>query len=186
MHTIIFFGAARKNGHTKQMLDLFCEHLDGDKEIIDAYRQGNIAPCKDCRYCWKLRECSIKDDMQEWYKKIDAADRIVIASPIYFNGFPGSLKIIFDRLQVYWASKVRGDHDKTSTKTSAVLMAGGAPAYDSQFLGGQMTADAVFADLRAECLGNVCLPDSDRDSLDKRPELAQQIIALARRMNQSH
>ena len=38
MKTLVIMGAARKNGHTRQMVDLFLEHLDGEKEIVDAYR----------------------------------------------------------------------------------------------------------------------------------------------------
>ena len=40
MKTLVIMGAARKNGHTRQMVDLFLEHLDGEKEIVDAYRRG--------------------------------------------------------------------------------------------------------------------------------------------------
>ena len=34
--TLVIIGASRKNGHTRQMVVLFLEHLDGEKEIIDA------------------------------------------------------------------------------------------------------------------------------------------------------
>ena len=54
MKTLVIFGAARQKGHTKQMVDLFLEHLDGEKEIIDAYRT-DVKPCMDCRYCWKTK-----------------------------------------------------------------------------------------------------------------------------------
>ena len=47
MKTLVIFGAARQKGHTKQMVDLFLEHLDGEKEIIDAYRT-DVKPCMDC------------------------------------------------------------------------------------------------------------------------------------------
>ena len=70
MKTLVIFGAARQKGHTKQMVDLFLEHLDGEKEIIDAYRT-DVKPCMDCRYCWKTKACAIKDGMQEIYQKIE-------------------------------------------------------------------------------------------------------------------
>lgn len=54
MKTLVIMGAARKNGHTRQMVDLFLEHLDGEKEIVDAYRT-EVQPCMDCRFCWKKR-----------------------------------------------------------------------------------------------------------------------------------
>ncbi len=185
MKTIIFYGAARKNGHTKQMVDLFCEHLEGEVEIIDCYREKNISPCLDCRYCWKVRGCAVKDDMQEYYKKIDAADNIVMASPMYFHCIPGPMKCIIDRLQVYWAAFLRKDHAEKPTKKGAVLMVGGAPDFKNQFEAGRMVLEGVLGDLEAVCLGNVCLPNSDHDSLQTRPDIAKEIIELAQKMNKA-
>ena len=34
MKTLVLFGSARQNGHTRQMLDLFLDNLEGEKEII--------------------------------------------------------------------------------------------------------------------------------------------------------
>ena len=47
MKTLVITGAARKNGHTNQMVKLFLDTLGGEYTIIDAYRAENIAPCKD-------------------------------------------------------------------------------------------------------------------------------------------
>ena len=52
MKTLVINGSARVKGHTSQMIKLFLDTLGGEYEIIDAYRVENIAPCKDCRYCW--------------------------------------------------------------------------------------------------------------------------------------
>ena len=49
MKTLVIMGAARKNGHTRQMVDLFLEHLDGEKEIVDAYRT-EVQLYKSLRY----------------------------------------------------------------------------------------------------------------------------------------
>ena len=65
MKTLVITGAARKNGHTNQMVKLFLDTLGGEYTIIDAYRAENIAPCKDCRYCWHKKGCSIHDGMDE-------------------------------------------------------------------------------------------------------------------------
>ncbi|MFW6312128.1 MAG: flavodoxin family protein, partial [Nanoarchaeota archaeon] len=97
------------------MLDFFIEELSGDIEVINAYEE-NISPCIDCRYCWKNRGCSIKDNMQDIYNKIDEADNIIIASPVYFHTVPGPLKIIIDRCQVYWAGVLRGDKLEVGSK----------------------------------------------------------------------
>lgn len=185
MKTLVIFGAARQKGHTKQMVDLFLEHLDGEKEIVDAYRT-DVKPCMDCRYCWKTKACAIKDGMQEIYQKIEAADNIVLASPMYFHSATGRMKVLIDRLQVYWAGHVRNDMPEKFTKKGAILMVGGAPAFENQFLGGELVLKNLLNDLSTEFLGEVCLPNSDRDSLETRPDLAEAVVKLAEKMNEAN
>lgn len=183
MKTLIFFGAARKNGHTKKMVDLFAANLEGDVEIIDCYREKNISPCLDCRYCWKTKGCSVKDDMQEIYNKIETADNIVLASPMYFHSVTGPIKSVIDRLQVYWAGHVRKDMPEKFTRKGAILMVGGAPSFPKQFDGGSIVFNSLLNDLSAENLGTVTLPNSDVDSLETRPDVAQAVVDLAKKMN---
>lgn len=185
MKTLVFFGAARENGHTKQMITLLLEHLDGEVDIVDAYR-SNIAPCKDCRYCYHKRGCSIKDDMQPIYDKIDAADNIVFASPVYFHSVTGPLKCAIDRLQMYWAARIRKDAPTEHTQNGAMLLVGGAPVFAPQFDGAKIVLNGVFGDLKANNIGEVLFSNSDRESLNASPEIAQKIIALAKKMNDAY
>ncbi|NLI89303.1 MAG: flavodoxin family protein [Epulopiscium sp.] len=185
MKTLVFFGAARRKGHTKAMVDLLIEHLDGEVEIIDAYREP-VKPCIDCRYCWRVNGCSIKDDMQDIYKKIEEADNVVFASPIYFHSITGPLKTMIDRLQVYWAAHVRKDKPEGFQRKGAMLLVGGAPDFEDQFLGGDIVLRNVFNDINAENLGMVTLANSDVDSIDSRPEVKEEIIALAKKMNEAN
>ncbi len=184
MNTLIFFGSPRKNGHTHQMLEVLAEHLEGNVEIIDAYRTKNVSPCMDCRHCWKVNKCAIQDGMQEIYEKVEAADTIVIATPMYFHSIPGPLKIILDRLQLYWSGHVvRKDLPKESFRKGALLMTGGAPAFDGQFDAGEFVLNGILQDLNAECAGVVSMPNTDHDSLETRPDLKEQILALAEQLN---
>ncbi len=109
MKTLVITGAARQKGHTNQMVKLFLDTLGGDYDIIDAYRVENVAPCKDCRYCWHKKGCSIKDGMQEIYDKLEAADNIVLASPMYFHSITGKMKALIDRFSgvLGWACPQR-------------------------------------------------------------------------------
>lgn len=185
MKTLVILGAARKNGHTRKMVDLFLSHLEGEAEIIDAYRT-DVKPCMDCRYCWKKKECAIKDGMQDIYKKIEEADNILLASPMYFHSVTGRMKTLIDRLQVYWAGHVRNDMPETYTKKGAILMVGGAPSFENQFLGGELVLKNLLNDLSTEFLGEVCLPNSDHDSLETRPDLAEAVVRLAEKMNEAN
>ena len=182
MKTLVIIGAARPNGHTRKMVDLFLENLDGEKEIIDAYRT-DVKPCMDCRYCWKTKAGVIKDGMQDIYQKIEEADNILLASPMYFHSITGRMKALIDRFQVYWAGHVRGDMPEKPLRKGAILMVGGAPAFENQFLGGELVLKTLLNDLSAQCLGQVCLPISARDSLETRPDIAEAVVALAKKMN---
>lgn len=139
----------------------------------------------DCRFCWKKKECVIKDGMQDIYQKLEEADNIVLASPMYFHSITGRMKALIDRFQVYWAGHVRQDMPKKMLRKGAILMVGGAPSFENQFLGGEIVLKNLLNDLSTECLGQVCLPNSDRDSLETRKDIADQVAALAEKMNQA-
>lgn len=184
MKTLVFFGSARPNGHTKAMTDLFLETLGGDYELLDAYRMEDVAPCKDCRYCWHKNGCSISDGMKEIYQKIEEADNILLATPIYFHSVSGKLKVIIDRLQPYWASCLRDDKPEAPRKTGSILMVGGAPSFENQFLGGELVLKNLLKDMSIRFAGEVTLPNSDRDSLETRPDVAEAIRNLAVRVKE--
>lgn len=183
MKTLILFGSPRKNGRTKRMIDLLQNNLEGNVNVIDAYRIKDINPCIDCRYCWTKRGCSIKDGMQEIYKMIDEADNIVIASPVYFHSVTGQLKIIIDRLQVYWSGVLRKDKPKNYIKKGAFLLTGGAPKYKNQFLGTEIVCKSVFDAIVVKCVGEVLFSNTDEDDLEDRPDIEKKIIEISKELN---
>src|SRR6056297_198964 len=182
MKTLVFFGSARKKGNTKDLLDIFLEDLQGEIEIIDAYRT-EVGGCIDCRYCWKQRGCSVQDDMQEIYPMIDSADNIVFATTLYFNNVPGPLKNIIDRCQVYWSSRRRGDREEISNKKAALLVVGGALAYNKQFKAIEIVLEGVLKDMKAEVLGHVYVPNTDRVSVLENKEIQKKAKQLAVKLN---
>lgn len=179
MKTLVFFGSPRNNGQTKVLLNELIKELSGEVVVIDAYKT-TVAPCKDCRYCWSKRGCSIKDEMQNIYKEIDEADNIVIATPLYFFTVPAPLKAIIDRLQIYWASRVRKDTHMTSQKKGAILMVGGAPSFENQFLAGEIVLKAVLRELNAECKGIITFANSDKKNVNEDEDVKERLKALAK------
>jgi multimeric flavodoxin WrbA len=51
--------------------------------------------------CKKHGRCGQRDDMQAIYEKIDAADAVVFASPVYVFTVNAQLKTVLDRLFAY-------------------------------------------------------------------------------------
>ena len=62
-----------------------------------------ISPCRACGGCNETGICVIRDDMQQIYPLLRAADRLIIASPIFFGSVSAWLKAVFDRCQACWA-----------------------------------------------------------------------------------
>lgn len=183
MKTLVLFGAARENGQTKALLNAFLEGLEGEVEIIDAYRMKDVAPCKDCRFCWYKKGCSIKDGMQEIYKKYEEADNIVVATPMYFHSVTGELKVLIDRFQLYWAGHVRKDKPESFIKKGAILMVGGAPSFENQFLGGEIVLTNFLKDLSTECEGIITFANTDVDKVEESQEIRKQAFELAQKLN---
>jgi len=181
MNILAFTGSARKKGFTNRMLQHVLERIDGTKEIVSAY-EIEAAPCKDCRYCWRKRGCTIQDAMQEIYRKIDEADLIIFSSPVYFHTVTGPLKTIIDRLQMYWAGSLRKDKELEKKKLGAILLCGGAPPFENQFLGAEIVLRGVLGDLNANCLGVVTMENTDRVIFEKETRVLTDLEQLAEKI----
>ena len=185
MKTLVFFGSARKKGNTKDLLNIFLKDLNGEVEIIDAYRT-EVGGCIDCRYCWEQRGCSVQDEMQDIYPLIDEADNIVFASPLYFNNVPGPLKNIIDRCQVYWSSRRRGDRDEISNKKAALLVVGGAPNYNKQFKAIEIVLEGVLKDMKAKVIGHLYVANTDEVSVLNNEKVKKKARDLAEKLNKEN
>ena len=91
-----------RNGITDKLLSPF---LDGANEAgceINRFYINDlrIAPCKGDQYCWEKGngECIQNDDMRSVLPIFGNANIWIFASPLYFNGVTGPLKIFIDRL----------------------------------------------------------------------------------------
>ena len=72
-------------------------------------------------------QCVIEDEMSEVRKHIDAADEVIVVSPVYFSGAPSQLKALLDRLQPYFYSNIRSRTKSRRPLTLHVVREGGNP-----------------------------------------------------------
>jgi multimeric flavodoxin WrbA len=89
----------RKDGNTVAMLNEALKAAKSDGAEVELYSVAgkNIQPCNGCWACTKTGICVIKDDMQELYNKIIAADGIIFGTPIYSWSMTAQAKTIIDR-----------------------------------------------------------------------------------------
>jgi len=92
----------RKEGNT---VTLLAEALKGAQQEgagVELYSVSgrNIQPCDGCGTCMETGKCHIKDDMQELYPKMLAADGIIFGAPVYYYNMAAQAKTIMDRTMV--------------------------------------------------------------------------------------
>ena len=108
MYTLIFNGSPRRAGDTSALIQAFCREIQGQVEQIDAYR-STLSPCVDCRRCAGGGGCVINDGMQEIYEKVEKAQVLALASPLYFSTLTGPLLALCSRFQaLYMARRNQG------------------------------------------------------------------------------
>ncbi len=89
----------REYGNTELLLDnVFtgAGQLGAETELFRV-ADKKIAPCTGCGSCYKTGECRIRDDMQELYVKMQAADGIVFGTPVYYYNMTAQGKTVIDR-----------------------------------------------------------------------------------------
>lgn len=92
----------RKQGNTVTLLNEALKGAQQEGAEVELYSVSGktIKPCDGCGTCMETGRCHIKDDMQELYQKLLAADGIIFGTPVYFYNMSAQAKIIIDRTMV--------------------------------------------------------------------------------------
>ena len=102
---LILSGSPRKGGNSDTLCDIFLKGaIDGGNKGEKIFlRSKNINYCNACNFCKNHDgKCVIKDDMEEIITKIQEADVIVLASPVYFYSIDAQMKTVIDRCFARW------------------------------------------------------------------------------------
>lgn len=107
MKIIAFLGSPRKDGNTELLLKETIKGIEesGLNVLLFNLNLMNISPCQNCGGCDDTGTCIIEDDMSQIYNAIRTADRIILASPIFFFGISAQAKVMIDRCQCFWCEK---------------------------------------------------------------------------------
>lgn len=136
-------GSPRRGGNSDLMLDAFLslrDPLHSLEWIVPS--QLHLGFCQGCRFCEAMGRCILRDDMDEVGEKLLEADKVVVSSPVFFYGFPASLKALVDRTQVFWSRKYKKG-EKFKFK-EGFLLAVGATKGEKLFEGVVLTTKYFF------------------------------------------
>ena len=100
MKVLILNGSPRSNGNTSialnEMVKIFAEE-EIETEIVQLGSK-NIRGCIACGSCFKNGKCVFDDMVNELAPKFEAADGLVVASPVYYASANATLIAALDRL----------------------------------------------------------------------------------------
>jgi multimeric flavodoxin WrbA len=107
MKIVAFCGSPRMGGNTEILMNEALRPIQeaGHDVTVYALNDLNIRPCQDCGGCSKSGVCVLDDDMSGISAAIRAADRILLASPIFFYSLSAQTKAMVDRCQSFWCEK---------------------------------------------------------------------------------
>jgi multimeric flavodoxin WrbA len=168
-------GSPRIKGNTDLLID---EALKGaqsqgaevEKIVVDKLK---IAPCREIYACLKDGKCFIKDDMNDIYPKILAADAVIVASPIFFYTVSPQLLSLISRCQALWSRKYVLKNMDIPLKKGAFICVGatkGAKLFD----GPKLTIKYFFQAINAEYKEELLIR-----GVDKKGEIKDHPAALA-------
>ncbi|MEW6594938.1 MAG: flavodoxin family protein [Thermodesulfobacteriota bacterium] len=178
-HLLAINGSPRRRGNTETLLAAIGNGTSvagADWEVIRV-SDLDIHPCTGCGGCEKTGECVLEDDMTALYPKILAADRIILASPIYFYGITAQAKGFVDRCQALWSRRrllERAGTWQDNPERKGYLVAVAATRGAKLFEGARLTAQYAF-----EAMGAAYGEELLVRGIDRKGEMLQDAAQLA-------
>jgi multimeric flavodoxin WrbA len=103
MKILAICGSLRDESNTNKLVRKIAEASGCEYELVELGK-CEVKPCTGCSECMMNEgKCPIKDDMQELYEKLLAADAVILGAPTYFMDVAGAVKCLLDRsLALYY------------------------------------------------------------------------------------
>lgn len=168
MNILVLFGSPKKNGSTAKVTGALMKgfHKNDDVEIVHLYDLMPI-PCNACGYCKASDGCS-KKDLEEFWKKYDKADAIVVATPVYNLSYPAPMKALFDRFQRFYEAHFKRDvrESFSKPKKAVILVTAGDNSYDGFEIIKKQT-ERSFSIMNTKVTGSALIKDIDMKAVSQ-------------------
>lgn len=107
MYVLALATSPRRGGNTDTLLAQAAAGARSEGAEVEeiAVPRYAIAGCIECNGCWAEGFCVVQDDFQVFYPKLERAERIVLASPMFFGHLAAQAKQLIDRCQCFYARK---------------------------------------------------------------------------------
>jgi multimeric flavodoxin WrbA len=180
---LIINGSPRKKGNSATLAQQVAAGAEAAGARVESvYLHGmNIQPCNACDACLKSSapDCVIDDDMQDLYPRLQEADVIVIASPIYWFTVSAQTKLFMDRCYAFEGPGVNPLKDK---RYAIVLAYGDSDPFNSGAVNALRTFQDGLGYIGAQIAGMVYGSASKPGDIARNEELMEKAYQLGRRL----
>lgn len=121
---LVITGSPRIGGNSDLLADAYIKGAKSAGHTVTKFETGlkKIGPCKACDTCWsKGTPCSFDDDFTQLCSLLEAADRVVFVSPLYWFGLSAQIKLAIDRLYAYCSENAKR---KLKIKQASLIVCG--------------------------------------------------------------
>ena len=101
-------GSPVRRGNAEAMLEGALRSQEGEAGVsyeIVSLADSGVGDCIHCNWCLRKQEgdrrCSVDDGMTALYPRVEEADVLLLATPVYFGRLSGHLAACIDRMRVY-------------------------------------------------------------------------------------
>jgi len=156
---IVFSGSPRKRGNTDLLADAFVAGATSQGADVGKIRliELKYSPCIECGGCDETGKCILKDDLTTIYPKIENADVVVLASPMFFYNITANSQALVERAQAFWVRRyVLKQGEIGGKRRQGIFISAGATKgkllFDGSLRVMKYFFDAIGGDLAASLL----------------------------------
>jgi multimeric flavodoxin WrbA len=101
-------GSPVRDGNVEALLERALRSQDGEDGVsydMVTLAEIEVGDCIHCNWCLRKQEggrrCAVDDGMTPIYPRVEEADALIFAAPVYFGRLPGHLACFIDRMRPY-------------------------------------------------------------------------------------
>lgn len=180
-YVLVFKGSPREHGNSSTLAEKAVEGAKAAGAEVESFslHRMDIRPCDACDTCHETGVCVLMDDMQGLYPKLQKADAIMIASPIYWFTMNAQTKLFIDR---WYALEISEGNALKGKQFGIILTYGDTDPYSS----GAINAIRTFQDMLRYIGGNIAGivygTASDVGEVQSQPELMERAYKLGQKL----
>lgn len=175
----------RRDGNSDLLLRQALSGAQQAGSVVEYLRlcDYRIEGCRECYNCSATGVCSTKDDYQPILDRMLEADRLILATPVFFMTVSAQAKLLIDRGQCLWVRHTVLHKPLFEPKRDrrGLLIAVGGSRSRKQFECVRQPVQSCFQYLEVDYLGSLCINQVDeKGAILKRPDALDQAFRLGR------